>query len=133
MDRNINAARYIQILDKYLLPYLQELGIKNYIFQDDNAPRYTAKSTVKWKESKLIDSLEWPSQSPDLNPIEHLWDELERRVRRDKVKPKNKAELFAAVEREWGQIHNNVINNLVNSMPRRVKAVLDGKGNATPY
>jgi len=62
-----------------------------------------------------------------------LWDELERRVRRDKVKPKNKAELFAALEREWGQIHNNVINNLVNSMPRRVKAVLDAKGGATPY
>lgn len=133
VDGNINAAKYIQILDEHLLPYLQELGIENYIFQDDNAPCHTAKSTVKWKESKLIDSLEWPSQSPDLNPIEHLWDELERRIRRDKVKPKNKAELFAALEREWGRIHSNVIDNLVNSMPRRVKAVLDAKGGATPY
>jgi len=128
VDGNINAAKYIQILDEHLLPYLQELGIENYIFQDDNAPCHTAKSTVKWKESKLIDSLEWPSQSPDLNPIEHLWDELERRIRRDKVKPKNKAELFAALERERGRIHSNVTDNLVNSMPRRVKAVLDAKG-----
>ena len=57
VDGNINAAKYIQILDKHLLPYLQELGIENYIFQDDNAPCHMAKSTVKWKESKLIDSL----------------------------------------------------------------------------
>ena len=133
MDGNINAAKYIQILDEHLLPYLRQLGIENYIFQDDNAPCHTAKPTVKWKESKLIDSLEWPSQSPDLNPIEHLWDELERKIRRDKVKPKNKAELFAALEREWGRIHSNVTDNLVNSMPRRIKAVLDAKGGATPY
>ena len=70
---------------------------------------------------------------PRVLTIEHLWDELERRIRRDKVKPKNKAELFAALEREWGRIHSNVTNNLVNNMPQRVKAVLDAKGGATPY
>ena len=83
--------------------------------------------------SKSINSLEWPPQSPDLNPIEHLWDELERRFRKNKFRPKNKAELFAALKREWGQIQSDVINKLGNSMPQRVKVVLNSKGGPAPY
>ena len=104
-----------------------------YIFQDDNATCHRARSIRSWKESKSINSLEWPPQSPDLNPIEHLWDELERRTRKNKFRPKNKSELFAVLKREWGQIQSDVINKLVDSMPQRVKAVLKSKGGPTPY
>ena len=62
-----------------------------------------------------------------------MWDELERRVRQNKFRPKNKAALFAALKREWDQIQSDVIVKLVDSMPRRVKAVLKSKGGATPY
>lgn len=133
VEGNINATKYKQILRAHLLPYLQGLGNETYIFQDDNAPCHTARPVRTWKESQSINSIEWPSQSPDLNPIEHLWDELERRVRRNKFRPKNKAELFAALKREWDQIQSDVIVKLVDSMPRRVKAVLKSKGGATPY
>ena len=58
---------------------------------------------------------------------------LEGRIRRNKFRPKNEAELFAALKREWDQIQGNVINKLVDSMSRRVKAVLKSKGGTIPY
>ena len=51
----------------------------------------------------------WPSQSPDLNPIEHLWDELERRIRKRNPLLKNKSKLIAALQEEWEQIPKTYI------------------------
>ena len=75
--------------------------------------------------------LDWPSQSPDLNPIEHLWDELDRRV------PSQDRRTFvtfkSALFREWSAIAKERIEKLVESMPRRLQAVIDAKGGHTRY
>ena len=60
----------------------------------------------------------WPE--PDLNPIEHSWDELERRIRKQKPPPKTKAELFRLLQTEWGEITESVYQNLILSMDSRV-------------
>ena len=80
-----------------------------------------------------ISLMKWPGQSPDLNPIEHLWDKLERRIRKQKPPPKNEAELFRLLQTEWEKIPENVYQNLILSMNDRVKAVLKAKGYATKY
>ena len=80
-----------------------------------------------------MDSLSWSTQSPDLNPIEHLWDELERQVRAHQPLPKNRKDLWQILQEEWSNIEISKCQNLVNSMPRQVAAVIDSKGNPTRY
>ena len=75
--------------------------------------------------------LEWPAQSPDLNPIENLWCEAERRLGGHKFKKSD--ELFNAVRKAWESIPKSRLEKLVESMPRRCQAVIDAKGYATKY
>ena len=116
-----------------MLPFLESLGEESFVFQEDNVPIHTAKKTIKWKLDNFIICLPWPSQSPDLNPIEHLWDELERRVRGRSHLAKNQTELFDFLLEEWKKIPADIIVNLVNSMPRRLQAVCDANGYPTSY
>jgi DDE superfamily endonuclease len=75
----------------------------------------------------------WPAQSPDLNPIEHLWNHLKRRLAEYEVVPNGILELWERVEKEWNNIGAEVCHNLIESMPRRVAAVLKAKGGYTKY
>ena len=133
LEGRIAAVDYVQVLETHLLPFLESLGEESFIFQEDNAPIHTAKKTIKWKLDNSIICLPWPSQSPDLNPIEHLWDELERRVRGRSHLAKNQTELFDFLLEEWKKIPADTIANLVNSMPRRLQAVCDANGYPTSY
>lgn len=134
VEGRITAEKYIDLLREHLLPFLNDLGHDMYLFQDDNAPVHTARKTKEWKEENLGNSkLPWPAQSPDLNPIEHLWDVLERRVRLRNPKPKNKVQLFEALREEWYKIEPETYGKLTQSMPRRVDAVIRSNGNPTRY
>lgn len=133
IEGRLNAEMYIELLEDYLLPFLNELGPNSHTFQDDNAPAHSARLTKDWKERNLHQTLPWPAQSPDLNPIENLWDVLERRIRMRSIKPKNKSELMIALEEEWHQLEPERLLKLVESMPRRIKAVINSKGYPTPY
>ena len=77
--------------------------------------------------------MDWPSQSPDLNPIEHLWDEVERRLRRHPVRIKTPDALFVHLRQAWNSIEADVCERLVSSMPERVRQVIANKGGATSY
>lgn len=112
---------------------ISRLQNQQYIFQDDNAPCHAAKDTKDWKENKFIEILPWPAQSPDLNPIESLWNELEIRIRKHNPRPTNKKDFFAALKEEWYKIDENRITRLVKNMPNRIIAVLENKGNPTKY
>ncbi|KAK7091535.1 hypothetical protein V1264_009201 [Littorina saxatilis] len=71
--------------------------------------------------------------SPDINPIEHLWDELDRRVRRQEEAPANHRDLLQALQEEWDTIPQQDIRHLIQSMPRRCRAVVAAQGSHTPY
>jgi transposase len=77
--------------------------------------------------------MKWPGQSPDLNPIEHLWDELERHVRKWEPPAKSETELAMILQEEWEKIPNTIFQKLILSMNSRVKAVKQAKGYATKY
>ena len=88
---------------------------------------------MRWISENNNDQLHWPAQSPDLNPIENIWDELERRICKRIPLPKNETELFNLLQEEWSNIDESVYKNLVESMERRVQAVVKAKGHPTRY
>jgi len=104
-----------------------------YEFQQDNASVHTSKMTMSFFENSEMSVINWPGQSPDLNPIEHLWDELERRIRKREPPPKNERELATFLQEEWEKIPPSIYQNLVLSMNKRVAAVLKAGEYATKY
>ena len=94
------------------------------VFQPDNARPHIARDNILFLQNNNINFIDdWPSESPDLDPIEHLWDDLEKRVRRRQNPPGNINELREALLEEWNYIPPAQINNLIYSMRRRCQAV----------
>jgi len=87
----------------------------------------------KWFSDNNIQVLKWPAQSPDLNPIEHLWSYLKRQLQTYSEPPKSLHELWEQVEKEWEAIPKEECRKLNESMPGRVAAVLRAQGGYTKY
>ena len=104
----------------------------DFIFQQDGAPCLTAKLCIKWFAEHNVNILQWPGNSPDLNPIENLWASLKRLI--SAKTPSNKAELIQAVISSWFHtITVGELKALVNSMPRRCLAVIKSRGYPSKY
>ena len=123
---------YIDILKKNLRASVEKMGLRNdYLFQQDNDPKHKAKNTQLWLLYNTPKRLETPPQSPDLNPIEHLWQYLETQIRKRHIS--NKRDLQNALKEEWENIPPSYCADLVKSMPSRIQAVIAAKGNPTKY
>ena len=101
--------------------------------QHDNATSHTARSVCDFLQDWNVSVLPWPSKSTDLNPIEHVWNLLDRRVRARAIRSRNFQELAGVLLEEWGNISQQELANLVQSMRRRCTAVLNAAGGHTRY
>ena len=103
IEGTMNGAKYRQILEENLLQSAKDIRLRRrFTFQQDNDPKHTAKATLEWLQNKNVKVLEWPRQSPDLNPIENLWKDLKIAVHR--CSPSNLTDLEQICKEEWEKI-----------------------------
>lgn len=136
IEGTMTANIYTLIMENCMRPSADALfpprrRVQKFTFQQDNDPKHTAIHTTEYFEDYQIDLLPWPAYSPDLNPIENLWAYLDKKLIFRKVN--NARELFAILEEGWKNIPIEVLNELVDSMPRRCQAVIYAKGQRTKY
>ena len=99
----------------------------------DNAPAHRAQITQEFLNTNMVNMLDWPSVSPDLNPIEHLWDKIKKRLRKITPKPRSSDELWEQVLLIWNQLTEDDISPFTGSMRRRVNSVIGSDGGHTRY
>ncbi len=132
LKSTVNAAIYQEILEHFMLPSADKLyGDADFIFQQDLAPAHTVKGTKSWFNDHGVTVLDWPANSPDLNPIENLWGIVKRKMR--DTRPNNADDLKATVKETWASIPLQQCHKLITSMPRRTEAVIKAKDVPTMY
>ena len=129
----MNSAVYCELLECTIIERAEELCGEGFIFQQDNASVHRSQFTKSFLDSKNINLMNWPARSPDLNPIENLWGILARRVYSNGRQFNNVAELKDAMRSEWWKIDQNLLKNLIDSMPNRIYEVIKTNGGQTKY
>ncbi|GFV22865.1 transposable element Tcb2 transposase [Trichonephila clavipes] len=129
----MTGQRYI---DEVLLPHVRlfrgAVGDK-FVFMDDNATCHRTLAVQDCLDSEGIQRLVWPARSPDLNPIENVWDDLGRQVAGRNYPPTNKNTLIRALTEEWDKLPQQLLDNVVQSMVRRVECCITLHGGHIPY
>ena len=135
VEGKMDAQQYCEILNEGIVESFEKLGMEEgeRYFQQDNDPKHTSKMAQAWFKDHGFNVMKWPAQSPDLNPIEHLWHHIKTKLGGYEEPPKGIHELWEQVETEWEKIEAGVCQNLIESMPRRVEAVWKAKGGYTKY
>lgn len=121
---------YVDILEKNLLPYAAE-HFQDWILQADNDPKHTSKKAKEFLKDHNINVMTWPAQSPDLNPIETLWNDVKKVIK--EKKPSNLNKMYEIIQEGWRNISSDRCARLIDSMPRRCQEVIRNKGGPTKY
>lgn len=131
----INSEQYLTVLKEYVLQSRDwySMDPATFIFQQDNASIHTARIINTYFAQQQLTVLEWPPNSPDLNPIENLWAIIKRRLDEFENRPKTFDELWEQVQQVWEKISKEDIESLYESLPNRIQQVLKRRGGYSKY
>jgi transposase len=110
---------------------LEERGL--VAVMEDGAPVHRSRAAKDFHTTHKIEVFPHPAQSPDMNPIEHVWHRLKTQINARPVIPKGLDEMWVALQEEWRKIEVEFVNKLVKSMPNHVEALRKARGGPTKY
>lgn len=128
----MNADFYVSILQTRLLPFISDTYPDSHRFMQDNDPKHTSRAVKTFFENESINWWKTPPESPDMNPIENLWHELKKFIRRE-VKPTTKSGLVAGINQFWNTVDAQKCNKYINHLKKVVPRVISLDGVATGY
>jgi hypothetical protein len=128
--RIMDGKFYTEILERQL-PEVRRMLRGSWRLQQDNDPKHTSRVAKEFLDNNVPEVMDWPSNSPDLNPIENLWAIVKRRV--ELRRSRNLDELERFMRKEWGNIPNSTLINLIGSMPQRCREVIEKNGERISY
>ena len=131
----VDSRAYQDILNGYLIRTADALYPEGWFLQQDNAPSHKSKATMKFFQDQGLQVLDWPANSPDLNPIETLWAIIKRRLAECKKTTVMDWKQKVEIEKIeiWDEISDKQLQRLVESMPRRIEACIAAAGCHTKY
>ncbi|GFV79436.1 transposable element Tcb1 transposase [Trichonephila clavipes] len=132
MRRASNSKYFFISLQSHKIQHGGAMGLQ-FLFMDDNAPCHRTVAAEQLLESEDIDRMDWQARSPDLNPIEHVWDFLGRRLAARTLPPVTIRELQLALQDEWAAMPQQLIGTLILSMGRLCETCLAVRGDHIPY
>jgi hypothetical protein len=127
----MKKEKYKEILEKEALPSGKALNPgEKWVFQQDNDPKHSSKLCKNYLQTESttqnFDVMIWPPQSPDLSPIELLWDEVDRQVQAKR--PTNKTDLEALIKQVWSEMSTDILDKLIHRLPLLCQAVIAAEG-----
>lgn len=128
-NETMKASNYINVLDEHLLMFFH-IHQCDY-FMHDGAPTHKAKAVTKFLKDRNINILDWPGNSPDLNPIENAWSVMKNKLQ--ETRPSNISDLKEALKTLWVTMDPSYFASLAESMPKRLQMVIKCKGEMTKY
>lgn len=132
IDETLNSQNYRDLLEECLLPEIQKCDVP-MVFMQDNAPCHKAAHVLKFFEDNGISTLDWPAQSPDLNPIENLWAIIKQKRAKKFGMPTSRNELISQIFEIWDNIDEDLRNKLAESIYDRLNEVLRKNGGQINY
>lgn len=134
IDGNLTGPQYRSILSDVMLPSVNVLHPPNFIYQHDNSSIHTSAVVRQWIEENNLQILPWPARSPDLNPIENICAYIKMQLESIyDAHPANQVALWDRIQHIWDEITDDQCRHLVESMPDRLRIVVDNNGQWTGY